>query len=190
MKPLREWWRAGPAPYLLGGMTGVPAGLWMLYNLPGVTLTVTFGAFLCVYALYSIFKPDTLALTLPSGPAAAVSVGALGGVIGGFTAFPGAVVVVWAGLTRLSKADTRAVVQPYILGMQLLSLTVLAVTQPWTFGPSFWHLGVLALPFVLGCTLMGLRLYCQLSDFNFRRVTFLLLGSSGIGILIKSLPAF
>ena len=27
MRPLRDWWPDGPAPYLLGGLIGVPIGL-------------------------------------------------------------------------------------------------------------------------------------------------------------------
>src|SRR5258708_22125043 len=33
MKPLREWWPDGPAPYLAGGFIGVPMGLAILHSL-------------------------------------------------------------------------------------------------------------------------------------------------------------
>ena len=45
-------------------------------------------------------------------------------------------------------------------------------------------------PIVLPCTLMGVRLYRSLSDVNFRRVTFILLGVSGVGLLIKAADTF
>src|SRR5580704_17857777 len=38
MKPIREWWPDGPAPYLLGGFVGVPVGLSILHSLPTSTL--------------------------------------------------------------------------------------------------------------------------------------------------------
>ena len=43
---------------------------------------------------------------------------------------------------------------------------------------------------MLPCTLMGVKLYRQLSDINFRRVTFILLGVSGIGLLAKAADTF
>ena len=42
------------------------------------------------------------------------------------------------------------------------------------------------MPVVLRGTLLGVKLYQSLSDVNFRRVTFILLGVSGLGLLIKA----
>ena len=44
MRPLREWWPEGPAPYLVGGFVGVPIGLSILHALPTVKLIAVFGA--------------------------------------------------------------------------------------------------------------------------------------------------
>src|SRR5882762_11567944 len=57
MKPLREWWPDGPAPYLAGGFIGVPIGLVILHSLPTPTLMAIFGGFLILYAAYSMLKP-------------------------------------------------------------------------------------------------------------------------------------
>jgi uncharacterized membrane protein YfcA len=56
LKPLREWWPEGPAPYLLGGLLGVPVGLSILHSLPTSTLMEIFGGFLLVYAAYSMLS--------------------------------------------------------------------------------------------------------------------------------------
>jgi uncharacterized membrane protein YfcA len=117
-------------------------------------------------------------------------VGMSGGVIGGFTAFPGAPVVVWSGLKRLSKHESRAIVQPYIFVLQLLSIALLALQRPQTFDRTYWLLVAITIPVVLPCTLMGVKLYRSLSDINFRRVTFILLGVSGVGLLIKAIDSF
>src|ERR1700731_2162492 len=58
LKPLREWWPAGPAPYLAGGFVGVPVGLAILQSLPTLTLMAIFGGFLIVYATYSMLKRE------------------------------------------------------------------------------------------------------------------------------------
>lgn len=189
LRPLRQWWPDGPAPYLLGGLAGVPVGLGILHSLPTFSLMATFGGFLIIYATYSMLKPESLYICRNSGWIAACLVGMVGGVIGGFTAFPGAAVVVWSGLRRLSKSESRSIVQPYILGLQLVSLAMLAVRHPETFGPTYWALLVITVPIVLPCTLLGVNLYKSLSDVNFRRITFMLLGTSGLGLLIKAAGA-
>jgi uncharacterized membrane protein YfcA len=186
MKPARDWWPHGPAAYLLGGLVGVPIGLAILHSLPTTILMLVIGGFLVAYAAYSMLRSESLHVPLKGGWLSSSLVGMAGGVIGGFTAFPGAPVVVWSGLRRLPKAESRAIVQPYILGLQVVSLALLAVERPETFGPSFWVLLAVTLPVVLPCTVLGVRLYRSLSDLNFRRVTFMLLGTSGFGLLIKA----
>ncbi len=185
LKPIRQWWPAGPAPYLLGGMLGAPIGLMILHSLPTASLMLVFGGFLVLYAAYSLARPAAR-LTVKDNWAASALVGLSGGVIGGFTAFPGAPVVVWSGLRHLSKQESRAIVQPFILVLQIFSIAILAVQHPETFGRKFWILVAVTIPAVLPCTLLGVRLYRSLSDVNFRRLTFILLGISGVGLLIKA----
>ena len=188
MKPIQEWWPDGAAPYLLGGVIGVPVGLAILHSLPTSTLMAIFGAFLVLYAAYSMLKPEGVQVSAKGGWLASALVGMTGGVIGGFTAFPGAAVVIWSGLRRLPKRESRAIVQPYILGLQIISLAILAIQHPETFNATFWKLIAITVPVVLPCTLLGVNLYKLLSDINFRRISFMLLGTSGVGLLVKALP--
>jgi len=189
MKPLRQWWPDGAGPYLLGGFVGVPVGLTILHSLPSSQLMAIFGAFLVIYAAYSLLQPDGVSVPARKGWLVPSFVGALGGVIGGFTAFPGAVVVIWCGLRRLPKSESRSIVQPYILGLQLLSLGMLTIQHPETFDGTYWRLLALMLPVVLPGTLLVVSLYRSLSDINFRRITFMLLGTSGLGLLVKATGA-
>lgn len=185
LRPVREWWPEGPGPYLLGGLAGVPLGLSILHALPTTTLMAVFGGLLLTYATYSMVRPERPPAGV-GGWRAPVLVGFAGGVIGGFTAFPGAAVVIWTGLRRLPKSESRAIVQPYILGLQLISLALLAIQHPETFGRTYWTLLAFCVPVVLPSTLLGVRLYKSLSDINFRRVAFMLLGCSGLGLLVKA----
>ena len=189
MKPLREWWPYGPGPYLLGGFAGVPVGLLILYSLPTSSLMAVFGGFLVLYAAYSMLKPESLRIASRGNWPGSLLVGATGGIIGGFTAFPGAAVVVWTGLQHLPKSESRAIVQPYILGLQLISLAMLALQHPETFGRTYWLLLILTIPVVLPFTLLGVTLYRLLSDINFRRIAYVLLGTSGVGLLVKAVVA-
>ncbi len=188
LKPVREWWPAGPGPYLLGGMVGVPVGLTILHSLPTTNLMLIFGGLLVLYALYSLAWPAAR-FTVRDHWFASTLVGLSGGVIGGFTAFPGAPVVVWSGLRHLSKQEARAIVQPYIFILQILSIVMIALQHPETFGRQYWSLVAVTTPMVLLSTLLGVRLYRTLSDMNFRRITFVLLGISGAGLLIKAIAS-
>jgi uncharacterized protein len=99
-KSWKDFW-AGPGPCIFGGLFGVPMGIWLLAHLPAKQLMVAFGTLLVLYSIYSMLKPAGAKLHGFDGPATGAVVGLLGGVLGGFTAFPGAAVVVWTGLRDL-----------------------------------------------------------------------------------------
>src|SRR5205085_642015 len=120
-----------------------------------------------------------------SGPASGFTVGFIGGAIGGFTAFPGAAVVVWTGLRDLPKSINRGIVQPYILVTQVMSLAYNAYVYPNSFTHRFWLLLAVTMPIVLPGTFGGVMLYRHISDVNFKRVSFLLLGLSGLTLLLR-----
>jgi uncharacterized protein len=183
----REWWPYGPAPCILGGLAGVPVGIWVLNNLPAAKLMIVFGTMLVLYAVYSLFKPVGLVLKGFDGAGSAMVVGLFGGVIGGFTAFPGMTVVVWTGLRNLSKAASRAIVQPFILSLQIVSLITNGVLHPHNFGIRFWTLLLLTIPVVLPGTICGVLTYHRISEVNFKRFCFILLLIAGTGLILKAL---
>jgi len=182
----KEVW-AGPGPCMLGGVVGVPIGIWLLSHLPATQLMAVFGTLLVTYSVYSMFKPSSFKLRGFDGRASGAAVGFLGGVVGGFTAFPGAAVVVWTGLRGLSKARHRAIVQPYIIMSQIYSLGLVAWLHPAYLSAQFWLLLALCSPAVVPGTLSGLAIYRRMSDLNFKRFTYLLLGISGMALLAKTL---
>ena len=186
-KTWREWWPGGPGPAILGGLTGVEAGVWLLNNLPGPRIVMALGALITIYSIYSLCKPTGLKIHGFGGAPSGFVVGALGGAIGGFTAFPGLTVVVWTGLRNLSKAQSRAIVQPFILTLQILSLVTNGMQHPKNFGMPFWTLLALMIPVVLPGTLTGVWLYHRVSELDFKRACFILLGIAGVGLLIKAL---
>jgi hypothetical protein len=183
-KSVKQFWE-GPGPCIIGGLFGVPIGLWLLSHLPATQLMTVFGSLLVLYSFYSMFKPAGVRLRGFDGPAAGASVGLLGGVIGGFTAFPGAAVVVWTGLRDVPKAQNRATVQPYIIMSQIYSLGLIAWLHPNYLSHNFWMLLLVTLPAVLPGTMGGVLIYRKISDVNFKRVSYFLLGLSGLALLLK-----
>jgi uncharacterized protein len=178
--------KAGPGPCMLGGAAGVPIGIWLLSHLPAARLMALFGSLLTIYAIYSMWKPSSIKLRGFDGKVSGATIGFLGGVVGGFTAFPGAAVVVWTGLRGLPKAQHRAIVQPYIIMSQIYSLVLVALLHPTYLSAQFWLLLALSLPAVVPGTLTGLAIYKRTSDLNFKRISYLLLGISGLSLLAKT----
>jgi uncharacterized membrane protein YfcA len=183
-KSWKDFW-AGPGPCMCGGLLGVPLGLWVLAHVPATRLMTVFGSLLVVYSIYSMYKPVGARIRGFDGPVTGSLVGFLGGVVGGFTAFPGAAVVVWTGLRDLPKAQNRAIVQPYIIMAQVYSLGLTAWLHPSYLSHRFWLLLAITLPAVLPGTMGGVLIYRRISDVNFKRVSFFLLGLSGVALLLK-----
>ena len=178
--------REGALAYIAGGLGGVPIGLGLLQALPTRYFASGLGLFLIIYSLVVLLKPDRLRIKV-SGWKPAAAVGAAGGIIGGFSAFPGSIPVVYLGLRGVSKANTRGITQPYILALQLISLGILALTHSAIFNAQFWLLWVLTLPAVLLGSSIGVVLYRRLSEVNFRRAVLILLIVSGVSLLAKTM---
>lgn len=178
--------REGALPYILGGLAGAPVGVELLRRLPVSLFTGGLGAFLVVYALVMLLMPGRFRIKQCGSKTTAVAVGALGGVIGGFSGFGASALVVYLGLRGADKSAIRGVTQPFIMVMQLVSLTMLAVVQPAVFDVAFWFLWALTLPAVLVGSNAGVALYRRLSDRNFRRAVLILLIVSGASLVAKS----
>jgi uncharacterized membrane protein YfcA len=179
-KSWKGFWE-GPGFCILGGMPGAFVGIWMLSHLPAEHLMKIFGTLLILYSIYSMFKPPGAKIRGFDGPVTGAIVGFIGGAIGGFTAFPGAAVVVWTSLRDLPKAQNRAVVQPYIMMSQIFSLILIALLHSNYLSYHYWSLLLMTLP----GTAIGVMLYRRISDVNFKRVSYLLLGFSGVVLLLK-----
>ena len=177
--------REGALAYIAGGLLGVPIGLALLQTLPAGMFAAGLGLFL-VYGALVLFKPDSLRIKL-SGWRPAVAVGAAGGIIGGFSAFPGSMPVVYLGLRGMSKAETRGITQPYILALQVVSLSILALAHSAIFNAQFWLLWALTLPAVLLGSSTGVALYRRMNEVNFRRAVLILLIVSGVSLVVKTL---
>lgn len=178
--------REGALAYIVGGVVGVPIGLRLLQGLPTSMFAGGLGLFLILYSLLVLLKPDSLRINL-SGWRPAAAVGAAGGIVGGFSAFPGSMPVVYLGLRGLGKAETRGITQPYILALQLVSLSILALTHSAIFNTKFWLLWALTLPAVLLGSFTGVALYRRTSEVNFRRAVLILLIVSGVSLVAKAL---
>ena len=175
----------GPLPYLSGGTLGMPAGLAVLASLPSARLTIGLGVLLIAYAAWSLCAPARRPGGVAPSRARSFAIGALGGLVGGFSAFPGSALVVWAGLAGLGKEHSRALTQPFILWMQVLGLALLLATRPGLFDRGFWIVFALVLPAALLGNRLGIAIYRRTGDLGYRRVTYAALGIAGLGLIVR-----
>ena len=105
-------WRSA-APFMAGGVIGVPAGTMLLTYVDAAIMRVTVGALLAVYSIYSLTRP-TIKLTHEGIPTE-VGVGFLNGLLAGLTGLVGIVVVIWCQLRNWPKDVQRTIFQPVLL---------------------------------------------------------------------------
>lgn len=188
MRASFQGWSQSFFPYAVGGVLGVPIGLIILTRVPTQALTMLMGGILVLYGSWSLLRP-AVAGEEPSATSvpAAASVGFVGGILGGFSAFPTGPLVIWTALKGLPKAQTRTLMLPYILVMQVVGIALLAAKRPESFSQTFWLLFLTALPVSFLGNRIGIALYKRTSKVNYRRVTLIALTVSGASLLLKGL---
>ena len=175
-------WRGLPI-FLIGGILGVPAGVYLLLHLPSDAYRDAIGGLLIAYGGYLLLRWPIRALRM--GPLGDACAGFLGGLSGGLAAFPGAFVTIWCGLKGWDKARQRGVYQPFILGMQPITLLVIYLMRPSS--SIAMQLDWKTLTFIPAALLgawLGLCIFKRLSDRQFEFAVNLLLIASGVGLFI------
>ena len=172
-------WR-GAAPFIIGGLMGVPAGTMLLTYIDPAYMRIGVGILLVVYSIYSLARP---AIKLAhEGVAAEVGVGFLNGLLAGLTGLVGIVVVIWCQLRNWPKDVQRAIFQPVLLATILTSTVSLSAAGAVT--AETMKLYLLGLPCMLAGTWVGLRMYGKLNDAAFRKIILLLLLVSGLSLIV------
>ncbi|MFZ0401618.1 MAG: sulfite exporter TauE/SafE family protein [Pseudolabrys sp.] len=172
-------WR-GAAPFIIGGLMGVPAGTMLLTYIDPAYMRIGVGILLVVYSIYSLARP---AIKLAhEGVAAEVGVGFLNGLLAGLTGLVGIVVVIWCQLRNWPKDVQRAIFQPILLATILTSTVSLSAAGAVT--AETMKLYLLGLPCMLAGTWVGLKLYGRLNDAAFRKIILLLLLVSGLSLIV------
>jgi hypothetical protein len=168
------------APFLIGGIATMPAGIYLLLSIRPQAYILSMGLALALYGAYMLFKQPPSIKT--GGVATDMAVGALGGITGPLAAFPGAFVTIWCGLRGWDKVAQRSVYQPYILVLQILTLGGLSLVSGRNVLDG--DLAAYALPGIAGAYL-GLQVFQKLNDVQFRRFVNLALIVSGIALALK-----
>jgi uncharacterized membrane protein YfcA len=175
-------WRSLPV-FLTGGVLGVPAGVYLLLHLPTGAYRNVIGCLLIAYGGYLLLRWPCRSFRM--GPLSDACAGFLGGLTGGLAGFPGAFVTIWCGMKGWDKTRQRGVYQPFILGMQPVSLVAIYLMRPSTSTATQLDWKTLAfVPAALLGAWFGLRIFKRLSDRQFELVVNALLILSGIGLIL------
>ena len=172
-------WRHS-ASFVIGGIFGVPLAVALFHFIDPEVFRRGFGAFLASYAAYMLFRPRLV--LIQAGPISNTAVGFAGGMVGGFTAMPGAVPTMWCDLCGVSKDAQRALTQPFIAAMQVIAL-LLFLLRPEKLPEQLLVDALISLPGLAAGTFVGLKLFGKVDDQLFRRAVLGLLLVSGLMLL-------
>jgi uncharacterized protein len=175
-------WRQS-APLLIGGAAGVPIALYFLTLTNAHAFRILVGIFLVGYAIYMLTKPGFGMIRQAATPLVRTVVGFAGGLVGGLTAMPGSLPIIWCDLRGVSKEHQRGEVQPFILITQAFAV-ILLFSRPATLHPDLLAILPLAIPAVIAGTLVGILLWGKIDDAKFRYSVLSMLLISGL-ILIR-----
>jgi uncharacterized protein len=171
------------APLLVGGAAGVPIALYFLTLTNAHAFRILVGIFLVGYAIYMLTKPGFGMIRQAASPLVRTVVGFAGGLVGGLTAMPGSLPIIWCDLRGVSKEHQRGEVQPFILLTQAFAV-VLLFSRPATLHPDLLVALPLAIPAVIAGTFVGILLWGKIDDAKFRYSVLSMLLISGL-ILIR-----
>jgi uncharacterized protein len=182
MLTLRRSVRFEAYPIMLaGGVAGVTLAVSLIARLDAATLRWLFGSFLAVYATYLLVRAPRIRMPLSGGLPQSV-VGTLGGAVGVFTAMPGALPSIWCELRGCTKEQQRGTVQPFIIGMQILALGLLAITPGGVPASLPYHL-LIALPALVLGSWLGTIAFRHIDGLAFRKAILIMLIVSGLAML-------
>lgn len=172
-------------PFLIGGIVGIPSGLWLLNIMDPLLFKFGVGLLLTVYCTAMLWIAHIPRIT-KGGRLADGLIGWVGGTMSGFGGLPGAIPTLWCTLRGWPKDQQRTVFQSFNLFMHILTLT--AFTLNGMITPEILSLFAVVAPTMLIPSLAGIRLYRTFSDSAFKALVLGLLAVSGVLLLASTAP--
>lgn len=174
------------APFLIGGLLGVPLGGWLLPRIDELLFRAMLGGLLALWCPLMLFSGRIPHITR-GGRLADGLVGMGGGVAGALGGLTGALPTLWCTLRGEAKESQRAIIQNFNLA--LLAVTFVMYMATGIVTTALLPMFAVIAPAMLIPTLLGARLYVGISPVAFRNLVLGLLTASGAALLAGSLPA-
>ena len=167
-----------------GGLLGIIPAVYLLQHADTWLLRGGFGVFVAGYSVFMLLRSVVVAARRPrtGGSVGEWLVGVGGGLVGGLTAMPGALPAIWCDLRGVSKIEQRALVQPFIVMMQVIALALL-LPRIENSSKILLDLAV-SIPALAAGTAAGIILFGRVGDLVFRRVVLMTLLVSGLTLAL------
>jgi uncharacterized membrane protein YfcA len=173
------------APFVFGGLAGIPLGIVILPLLDIQLFRALLGFLLVVWCPFMLLAPNLPPVTFGGRTANGVA-GLLGGVLSGLGGFSGMFPTLWCTLRRMNKDTQRSIIQNFNLTM--LGCAMAAHAASGSITRDMLPAIALAAAAMLIPSLIGARVYIGISEVAFRKVVLGLLTASGVALLASSLP--
>lgn len=172
------------ARFLIPGVLGVPIGVATLAILEPQSLKIGIGFLMVLYGGFFSLRKNLPKFDRPT-PVLDSVVGFLGGLLGGAASLSGALPTMWCSMRDWTKAETRAVLQPY--NITILGLAALMFLFKGNYTWDVVKQILIALPAAMLFAQLGIAAYKRLSDEQYRRLLITGMFLSGTVLLIKEL---
>lgn len=174
-------------PLVIGGVIGVPAGIWLLKVIDAETFKLGLGLFLVVYCPAMLLTPP-MALRWGGRLADGVA-GWLGGVAGGIGGLAGGLPTLWLTMRGWDKDTQRGVMQMFNIVMHVTTLAGYLIAGDVITGETLGLFGVIA-PALAVPVLLGTLVFKRLDQKAFRRLVLGLLFASGVVLTAAGVGKF
>ena len=172
-------------PFVMGGLCGLPVGIYILPRLDVPLFKGLLGLLLVVMCPLMFFATRLPRVT-HGGRAADAAAGAAGGMMGALGGFTGVIPTLWCTVRGYEKDVQRAVIQNFNLAMLAVTFTSYVVTG--IANREMLPLFAVIVPAMLLPSLLGARLYLGFGEAAFRKIVLGLLTASGVAMLIAAVP--
>lgn len=171
------------APFVAGGLVGVPFGAWLLPYVSVQAFKLGVGVLLVGYCGFALIGRLRFQVKR-GGRLADALIGLGGGVLGGLAGLSGPLPTIWAGLRGWDKDTKRAVFQAFNTSILAFALVSQAVAGLMT--AELGHLVLVALPGTVLGAWLGRRVYGVLDNAKFENIVLALLMLSGLMMLLSA----
>jgi uncharacterized membrane protein YfcA len=171
-------------PFVVGGLVGVPFGVWLVPRLDIAWLKAGVGALFVVWAPAMLLSNRLPAFRRASRIGDALS-GTAGGLMAG-VGFAGAIPTLWCTMRGFPRDTQRAIIQNFNLTMLAVAFGIHGLSG--NIEASMLPLmGIVAVA-VFVPVVLGARLYIGIREVTFRKIVLSLLTLSGIALLTSAVP--
>jgi len=172
------------APFVLGGVLGVPMGVALLPHVDAHAFRLFVGGVLIVTCALLLLKGRRVPWH-GGGRGADAAIGFAGGIFGGLAGLSGILPTLWAEFRGWEKDERRAVFQGY--NLSILALALVTQAGAGILDARVGFLLLVALPGTVAGAWIGRRIYARLDTGRFARIVLGILLAGGAGIIVTSL---